>query len=204
MKQRSNRDGVTSETRSMVYFDENSQLIIRQLFPMELFVFNNKEGELKIYNPEKNQVFQQMNYMLGSQNNQFYFFLMNKTDDMGLFDLGFELMSSRLEDQLLISEYNSPPSVKQYFDKVELVHKGKRPIFVGYKDKKGKFLKKVYYYNYIEDIGLAFPGAITEINYIDKRDSIVSKTSFTNFKINDEVDREIMRFEIPLDAQLIE
>lgn len=204
MTQRNNNKGVTTEARSVVYFAQNSDLVIRQVFPFELFILNNKDGELKIYNPERNEVYQSMNYQLGSQTNQFYFFLMNKTDDMGLTDMGFALASSRLEDQLLISVYDAPENAKQYLEKVEVVHKGKQPIFIGYLDKKDKYLKKVFYYNYMEDLGVTFPGVITEINYLEKKDSIITKTSFTNFKIDDLEAQGMLEFQVPDHARLIE
>ena len=123
---------------------------------------------------------------------------------MGLVDLGFELEGSRLEDQLLISTYNAPPEVKKYFSKIEMVHEGRKPIFIGYQDKKGKFLKKVYYYDYLDDLTFMFPGSITEINYLEKKDSIIAKTSFKDFKLNDVKHKEMVSFQIPEDAKLIE
>ena len=204
MVQRSNQNGRTTEVRSLVYFDKESQMTIRQLFPMDLFISNNSDGELLMYNPETNEVYQMMNFMMSSQQNQFYFFLQGKTDDMGLIDLGFKLEGSRLEDRLLISTYNAPPDVKQYFDKIEMVHEGRKPIFIGYIDKKGKYLKKVYYYEYMDDLSFMFPGSITEINYLDKKDSIIAKTSFKEFRVNDLSHKDMVAFDIPEDAKLIE
>ena len=204
MTQRTNKEGKTSEIRSLVYFDNQNQMTIRQLYPMEIYVKNNSDGELIIYNPKTNEVFQMMNYMLSSQQNQFYFFLQGKTDDMGLVDMGFTLNGSRLEDGLLISNYAVPPEVKKYFDHIEIVHDGQKPIFIGYINKKGEYLKKVFYYDYIVDLDILFPGSITEINYIGKHDSIITKTSFSEFKVDDWDHKEMVEFTVPDDAKLIE
>jgi len=204
MVQRSNQKGKTTEVRSLVYFDKESQMTIRQLFPMDLFISNNSDGELVMYNPETNEVYQMMNFMMSSQQNQYYFFLQGKTDNMGLIELGFELEGSRLVDQLLISTFSAPPDVKQYFDKIEMVHEGRKPIFIGYIDKKGKYLKKVFYYDYMEDLSFMFPGSITEINYVEKNDSIIAKTSFKEFRVNDLAHKDMVAFDIPEDAKLIE
>jgi hypothetical protein len=199
-----NQGGKTSSTRSKVYFGDNSNMLIHHISPINLFVLNNRDGELKIYNPEKNSVFQQMNYMINSENNQFYYFLRRKTDDMGLIDNGFTLINTELENGLLISEFDTPQDVKQNFDRVELVHEGKTPIFIGYKDKKGKYRKKVYFYEY-EQIGesIQFPMSITEINYIDK-DSIIVKSEFSNFQFDKSEDLQMVRFEVPESAILVE
>ena len=67
MVQRSNQNGTTTEVRSLVYFDRESQMTIRQLFPMDWFIRNNSDGELLMYNPNTNEVFQMMNFMMSSQ-----------------------------------------------------------------------------------------------------------------------------------------
>ena len=204
MIQRTNQDGKTTEVRSLVCFDKSSEMTIRQLFPLDLYIRNNVDGELVMYNPSTNEVYQMMNFMMSSQQNQFYFFLRGKTDDMGLVEMGFQLKGSRLEDKLLISTYDAPAEVKKYFDKIEMVHEGRRPIFIGYIDKKGKYLKKVFYYDYNQNLDFMFPGSITEINYLEKKDSIISKTSFTDFRINDSEHLSMVTFTIPEDAKLIE
>ncbi len=204
LEQRTNQGGRTITTNSLIYFAENSDLVIHQTNPMNMYILNNRDGELKIFNPDENSVFQTMNYNLNSENNQFYYFLMNKTDDMGLQQLGFDLIESRLEGGLLISLYDTTPRVKEYFDKVELVHKGRTPIFIGYLDKKDKYIKKVFYYDYENISGIDFPMAITEINYIGKNDSIIAKSSFSNFRINNTLDKEMLNFQIPENATLIE
>lgn len=202
--QRTNSDGKTMTTNSLVYFRNNSDLVIHQISPYDLYILNNRDGELRIYNPKENSVYQTMNYNLSSENNQFYYFLMNKTQDMGLRGMGFKLIESKLEEGLLVSIYDTTPQVKEYFDKVELVHKGKTPIFIGYLNKKDEYLKKVFYYDYEDITGMNFPMAITEINFLEGGDSLISKTTFSNFNINKAMDQEMLDFSIPNNATLIE
>lgn len=203
MNQRTNHAGKTSSTDAIIYFSKKSDLLIHHIAPMDMYIKNNREGELQIYNPGENSYYQTLNFNLNSENNQFYFFLMNKTSNMGLEALGFSLEETKIDEDLLISIYDSSPEVKQYFDKVELVHKGRRPIFIGYMDKKGKYLKKVFYYDYKSMEGIDFPNSITEINYLETKDSIISKTKFSNFMFDRELDREMLEFEIPESAILV-
>ena len=70
-------------------------------------------------------------------------------------------------------------------------------------DKKGKYLKKVFYYDYKSMEGIDFPNSITEINYLETKDSIISKTKFSNFMFDRELDREMLEFEIPESAILV-
>ncbi len=203
MIQRSNFQGKTTTINSTAYFTQGSDLVIHQTFPMDLFVFNNRDGELKIYNPNENSVYQTVNYDLNSETNQFYFFFMNQTGDMGLRNLGFRLKNSSLEDGHLVSEYESDGEFKKYFKKVKLVHKRKDPVFLGYMNEDDEYLKKVYYYDYEDVYGMNFPKAITEITYLENRDSVISKTEFINFTINNPLDKEIIDFKIPESAELI-
>ena len=88
--------------------------------------------------------------------------------------------------------------------KMNLGNKGKNPIFIGYKGEKGNYIKKVFYYSY-ETIGsIDFPKSITEFSYISKKDSIISKTYFDSFQLNNPADREFIEFEVPSNARLIE
>ena len=51
--------------------------------------------------------------------------------------------------------------------------------------------------------GIDFPNSITEINYLETKDSIISKTKFSNFMFDRELDREMLEFEIPESAILV-
>ncbi|WP_425392848.1 LolA family protein [Ekhidna sp.] len=202
MEKRTNKDGKTMKMTADIYFSSAGNMVSHFLSPAEVYIINNEEGELKIYNPEANQVFQSTNYQAGSQNTNFYYFLKNQTADMGLKRVGFELDGIKTEGNMLIN-YWKPPEKVDGFDHIELVREFRRPIFMGYRDRKGNYMKKVYYYNY-ENIGygIEFPMAITEIDYFEG-DSIVSKTTFQNFRFDDESDFEMLNFKIPEDAELV-
>ncbi|MEP0984788.1 hypothetical protein [Ekhidna sp.] len=202
MEKRTNKDGKTIKMNADIYFSSDGSMVSHFVSPAEVYIINNEEGELKIYNPLNNQVFESTNYQSGSQSTTFYYFLKNQYADMGLKRVGFELSDIKVDGDLLIN-YWTPPEEVGAFSDIELVRKARKPIFMGYRDRKGKYLKKVYYYNY-ENIGygIEFPMSITEIDYTEQ-DSIVSKTTFQGFRFDDQSDFEMLNFEIPKDAKLI-
>ncbi|MEQ9008160.1 MAG: hypothetical protein RLP12_09770 [Ekhidna sp.] len=202
MEKRTNKDGKTIKMTADIYFSSNGNMVSHFLTPAEVYIINNEEGELKIYNPVANQVFESTNYQSGSQSTTFYYFLKNQYADMGLKRVGFELSDIKVENDLLIN-YWTPPKKVDGFNDIELVRKARKPIFMGYRDRKGNYLKKVFYYDY-EHIGygIDFPTTITEIDYVEG-DSIVSKTTFNSFRFDDESDFEMLNFEIPKDAKLV-
>jgi len=203
LEKRSNKEGKTIQMNADIYFSKQGEMVSHFISPAEAFIINNEEGEMKIYNPERNEVFESVNYQSGSQNTTFYYFLKSQAQNMGLKQAGFELADTKIDGDLLIS-YWEPPKKLDGLSDIELVVKAQKPIFMGYRDKKDRYIKKVFYYDYENLVfGVDFPMSITEIDYLDK-DSIVSKTTFKDFRFNDESDRAMLDFKIPADAKLIE
>lgn len=200
MVKRTNREGKTIKLDADVFFGRKGEMVTHYTYPTEVFILNNKEGELSVYSPEKNSVFQSVNYQAGSQSTTFYYFLMNQASDMGLKRMGFKLADTRVEGKLLVNIWETPTKIEGLHD-IELVREGGKPIFMGYRDSKKNYIKKVYYYKYEFMRGFNFPMAITEIDYIEK-DSLVSKTTFDSFQFDMASDLDMLRFEVPADAVL--
>lgn len=203
MVRRVNANGKTVKSTATIYFNDRGQMVTKYAPPLDMLVFNNVEGEIKLYNPKDNTVIQSVNYMAGTTNTNFYYFLQGEIEDMGLRKLGFALTNTRFEDGLLITEWAAPMDMSTNFASVELVHQNDIPVFLGHKDRKGNFVKKVYYYDYTELPNyIMFPNSITEIEYL-KKDSVLTKTSFENFQFNQAVDPQYFDFVIPEDAKVL-
>ncbi|MEQ9402830.1 MAG: hypothetical protein RIM99_04525 [Cyclobacteriaceae bacterium] len=198
MEKRANRDGKTTKLNADIYFGRKGEMVTHFTSPAEVYILNNKKGELSVYNPEINSVYQSVNYQAGSESTTFYYFLMNQSADMGLNRIGFKLSDSKVDGKLLINIWEPPQEIPGLAD-IELVRDSGKPIFMGYRDKKGKYVKKVFYYNYEFFRGINFPMAITEIDYVEQ-DSIVSKTTFNSFQFDMASDQEMLQFQIPKDA----
>lgn len=203
MVRRVNAAGKTIESNATIYFRENGEMITKYWPPLETVVFNNLDGEIKIYNERENTVVQSVNYHIGTSNSNFYFFLQGNTESMGLSELGFKLMESRIEDGLIITEWASPRGFDNDVDRIELVHQNNLPVFMGHKSRKGDYMRKTYFYDYnlVNDY-IDFPYSITEIEYTPN-DSIISKTQYANFKFDSEVDASMLEYQIPSNAKVI-
>lgn len=178
-------------------------MVTRFSSPLEMYVLNDKLGYVQIYNPKTNEVVKSLDNRFGSQNNTFYSFLFAPDDDLGLSQSGFQLIDSHVEDMMLVSEY-SPPSDFQFNVKtVELVSDGEKPVFMGYLDKDNTYIRKIYYYDYAWILNVQFPKAITEIVYFNN-DSTITKTTFNDFRIDNEEDRILVDFKVPQNAILTE
>ncbi len=204
MVRRVNAKGQTIRSTATIYFNKSGDMVTNYSPPLDMFVFNNTEGEIKLYNQNDNTVIQSVNYTAGTTNTNFYYFLQGETEDMGLRKLGFALSNTKYEDGLLITEWAAPMDMSAAFASVELVHQNDMPVFLGHKDKKGNFVKKAYYYDYTQLEGyIMFPNAITEIEYVGKKDSVITKSNFENFQFNKQVDPQYFDFIIPENATVL-
>jgi len=203
MTKRVNRNNVTQTIISNVYYSLDGTMVTYYPSPNELYMVNNSRGELKIYNPQKNEVFQSVNFALSSENSNIYYFFQGKSDDMGLNKLGFKLSKSKLDGELLVSTWTAPVELQKNFSNVELVNRQNKPIFLGYLDRKGKYLKKVYFYDFTTIRNVDIPQSITEIDYLEG-DSIISKTTLSDFALEGEELERFLNFKIPTTAKLVE
>lgn len=204
MERRANINGQTTKSTATIYFDVTGNMVTRFAAPLNVYIFNNEDGEIKIYNENDNTVVQSVNYKAGTANTNFYYFLKGEIEDMGLRKLGFLLHETKFDDGLLVTNWEAPIDMRENFASVELVHQGDVPVFLGHKDARGKFTKKIYYSDYqlLNDF-IMFPKAITEIEYI-KKDSLITKTKFSNFEFDGYVDGQYFDYEIPSDAKVME
>lgn len=201
MSKRSTKNGMMTRVDAKVFYKSSGEMVTHFSEPVEMFVLNNSLGDVQIYNPEENEVFRSLDNRLGSQNNTFYYFLLGNSDDMGLEESGFSLQNSRVEDMMLISEWSPPVDANKQLELVELVSNGEYPAFMGYLTKDGSYIKKIFYYDFDEVRESDFPKSITEIDYING-DSVVTKTSFSNFQFDSPEDAELANYKVPDTAVL--
>lgn len=190
--------------KSDVYYLSNGKMISYYQEPDGLILSNNRKGEITLYNKTNNTVTTQQNFLYGTETNQLYYFLENKKSDLGLINLGYSISETRFENALKITHWNAPEKLKASISKVELVHEKSNPIYMAYYGKNKNFLKKVYFYKY-EKIGeyITLPLHTIQIDFISPSDSVITKTTYSNIKINQEVDDSKFDFSIPKDAIVV-
>ncbi len=202
MTKRTTKSGVMTRADARVYYKSTGEIVTYFQSPLEMYILNNTLGEYQIYNPSVNTVVRSVDNRLSSQNTTFTYFLLGLSGDMGLESSGFTLRDSKVEDMMLISEYTAPDEIKDRLNYIELVSNGSFPVFMGYINRQGEYTRKIYYYDY-EIVGnFDFPKSITEIDFVNG-DSIVSKTTFSDFRFNDKEDIDLVNYKVPDNASLI-
>ncbi len=204
MEIRSAAAGNAIKTKASIYYTAEGKMLSYFSEPQEMVIINNKKGEITIYNPITNTVAQQQNYLLGTETNQLFFFLDNKRNDLGLNAMGFTIRNTKIEDGLKITEWNPPMVMVKDVSKVELVHEKGNPIFMAYYSANGNIVKKTFFYNYVKVSDyISLPSVVTQIDFKSATDSVVTKTNYTKFRLNQQVENDKLNFEVPKDAKLL-
>lgn len=195
------QQGKSVTLKGEVYYQRDGNMITRFIYPKEYMIVANKFGETRIYDPEKNSVYQYQNILFSTQSSQFYYFFTGRITDMGLTRVGYVQDKTYNDGQLLVTEWKlKTPSKKNMIQRIKIVYDGQLPIYMHYEDITHKVFRKVYYYNYQQLDVYSFPATTTEILY-DKGDSTVSKTNYTDFKLNGQATSAWFNFTIPPTAK---
>ncbi|MEE4177987.1 MAG: hypothetical protein V2I46_10790 [Bacteroides sp.] len=189
---------------SLFYQSLDGRLVTRYTQPVEQVMITNNKGELAIFNEQDYTVYRTQSLEYSSENNLIYFFLQGKTSDLGLQQMGFQLMDTRFEDGMVVTQWFPPSGLYHLFSQIELVHENYLPIYTGYYDTDKKLVKKVYYTDYRQFPEITLPMTITEFNYLPGGDSIVNRVKFSEVQINQRAVSPWFNFSIPHDAKILE
>lgn len=194
----------TSMVSSIYYHFNSGVLITHQKEPFEHFVITDSKGEIKIYNPDKNEVFVSRDPSRITDQTLLYYFFAKRLNDFGLRDMGFTLENTEFKDDLKISWWrNDYP--ENPIKKAELVHKKDLPVFMAYYDENMFTTRKVYYSNYTkeDEMPIQLPKTITDINYLSEKDSLINQTIFSDITYGYKANSPIFNIKIPFNAKII-
>jgi hypothetical protein len=193
--------GKSVSLKGEIYYQRDGNMVTHFVYPKEYMIVANKFGETKIYDPEKNTVIQYQNFLFSTQSSQFYYFFTGRIADMGLGHAGFVQDKTYNEGHLLVTEWKlKMPNKKNGVQRVKVVYEGQLPVYMHYEDINRAVFRKVFYYNYQQLDVYSFPSTTTEILY-EKGDSVVSKTNYTDFKLNAEATGAYFNFKVPPNAK---
>jgi hypothetical protein len=196
-----NRNKMTTEVD--LFLDNNRKILTKYYHSSPDFIMvSNALGEIKTYYPKNNEVAYRQLSELSSKRNLIYYFANNLTDNLGLAEEGFTLESNTFEDNYYVTIWKSP-SILTGIATVKMVFENSTPIYSEYKASEEKILKKTYYTNYKNFERFRLPMKILEISYKSDKDSIMSRTEFSNVKISSSADNSYFDFKIPEDAKPI-
>lgn len=187
-----------------VYYQTSGGMMVTHFFsPFEQIIITNSKGEYKNYDVKNNTLIQSHGIDFSSKNSFFYFFLSGKSQDMGLATQGYKLQNTRVENGMVISIWIPPANTDVQLSRIELVHEKFTPIYMGLFNLQGNIEQKVYYSNYQEAQGILLPMNITEFQYLADGDSVISRRSYSNLKLNEQVDNTYLNYKIPANAKVV-
>jgi hypothetical protein len=170
--------------------------------PFENITIVNPEGEMRNYDPKENTVMISVSEINSSESSYFHHFLNGSSSDMGLQKLGYKVENTRIDEGMLVTTW-VPKDPSSAIRRVELAHLKSNIIFMGFISAKNKYLGKVFFSKH-EKIGeYVVPMYITEISYMEKNDSVVTRKVYSNPKLNEQVNVKYANYQIPMNAKVV-
>ncbi|MFP4287978.1 MAG: hypothetical protein ACLFQS_01865 [Bacteroidales bacterium] len=182
------------------YENPTGKMLTRYVNPSGKVMIANRVGEVTIYDENDNTVDYRQGEQYSTNTGTIQFFLMGKTQDLGLSDFGFQQSNVNFEDGLMVTEWFPPPSLYHLYNKIKIVHENYLPVHVAYYDAQRNLVKKVYYSQYQNFSDVSVPTRITEFEYV-ANDSIINRILFKDIKTNRQANSPWFQFEIPENAK---
>ena len=196
------RKGTKSVFKCDIYYNkEKDAIVTHHFYPTEFVKMSNRFGEMKIYFPSTNTVTIMESISLSSTNELLYYFVNNKSSDLGLSKEGFKLVASKHEEDMIITTWQAPASFK-VINQIKIVFKDMLPIYAEYLGLDGAIKKKIYYSRYSDFKTFRMPLRITEISFDSKTDSTIRLSVFSNVMTADFPADNYFNFKIPEDAKI--
>lgn len=198
------QNGKSITTQAEIYYRVSGGLLVTHLTsPLEYLVITNNKGELTMYDIKENSIMQSQAADFNSENSFIHDFLNGKTNDMGLRSRGFQMTSTKVEENMVITNWTPPVELASKMHRVEIVHENYSPIYMAFYGKKEKLISKIFYYNYRKTGDLNIPLTITEFQYHPNGDSTITKRAYSEIKINEQVDEKWLNYKIPDNAKIV-
>lgn len=204
LKNETFQNGRLFTLESDYFFDtETGNLVVTNKLPKNHIKISNRLGEVKVYYPDENKVNIKQSEYFSSENELVYYFLSNKTSDLGLAREGFTVTDTRMEGSFQVVTWDAPVSMNS-LSKVELVFEDGQPVFAGYYNRKGALARKIYYYNYEFFSNFILPMKVTQITYTPEGDSIIQRNTWSSLHSSPVPQSGFFNFKIPEDAVVID
>jgi hypothetical protein len=188
-----------------VYYQKTSGLMVTHFIkPFENISITDNKGSMKVYDPKINSVMQMNGLSYSSDNSLFYYFVSNKTDDMGLKNMGFKLAATKLDNKMVVSTWLASLNTGAIVTKAEVVHQNYKPIFLVFFNKNNKPVSKTYYSNYQKVGDILLPFTVTEIQYSAiSNDSVIQRKIYSNAMVDMQVNDQLLNYKIPANATIV-
>ncbi len=189
---------------AVYYKTQNGLMVTKMDSPLDQVVITTSTGEYKSYDRQLNTITQTQGTEFSSKNSFIYSFLSGKTNDMGLSAMGYKLTDVRNENGVVVNTWMAPIDKQLEAQKIEVAYENYLPIFLGFSNGSGKVFQKTYYSNYQAISYLQMPMTITEISFFNDSDSSITQRSYSDLKVNAQVDNTWLDFQVPKDAKVID
>jgi hypothetical protein len=165
------------------YYDKNQRKIIHEnTFPeFETWV----TFDTSLYKIVKNKIVSRQTIPNYTNFSIYHMVLSNQLKNFGLEGSIYTLEKVEKEQGMVISTWTPNPKLKNLYGNVLLSTKDNNLTGIIFYSPEGKIIKKQFFEEYAIYNGLAFPGKLTEISYVNNKE-VYQITTYKNIVVNDE------------------
>ncbi len=179
------------------YYDKNEQKIIhRNTFPEKAIWVT---ADTNLYKIVDNKIVSRQTIPNFTLFSMYHMVLNNQLNNFGLEGSIFTLDDVEENNGLVITTWIPPKSMKKFYGKIMISTKDDNLFGIVFFNSEDKIIKKQFFEDYSVTNGLAFPGKITEITYIDGKENY-QVTTYKNIQVNDRNEEYLYHFN-PADYQ---
>ncbi|MBN2349384.1 MAG: hypothetical protein JXJ22_11125 [Bacteroidales bacterium] len=175
-------DGASQLIVGRFYYNINDQYIVHE----------NSFPEKEVYVTADTNLFQINNGKVESRTtipdlthfSIYHLALNQQLSNYGLEGSIYKLENVDKEDDLVISTWIPDKNFKKNFGKILLSTKNKQLFGIVFFDNLENVIKKQFFEEYVNSMGLSFPSKVIEIAYVNNKE-IIQVTTYKNITIND-------------------
>jgi outer membrane lipoprotein-sorting protein len=187
-----------------VFFKKQGGIMTTHLRkPFENVTIVTASGDVKNYDVPDNTVILSSSAYTSSESSYFWHFMNGNYNDLGLKKLGYVIQSTTTDEGALVTTWIPKAGANVPLSKVILAHEKSLPVYMEFVGPKQKTLGKIFFSSYQKVGSASIPFTITEIGYKEKGDSVVTAKTYSNPKINAQVDPKYLDFKIPSNAKVV-
>lgn len=195
------QDGKVISQELTTYYQDDGKILSHFKSPFEAYLIDNRFGEMQFYSPKENSVKMGQDNLFKTEHSYFHNFLSGERD-MGLSSLGYDLASSEMQGNILVSSFVSK-DVASAINSIEIAYEGETAIYMAYFGQDQEVARRIYFDHFERLSHRLFPGTIVDITYSGPQDSTICRSRFSNFRINEQAQSELFEFSLPSDVRVL-
>ncbi len=188
-------DGKMNLTRGKVFYDKNYKELIYDIDFPEIEKWAIRDTNL--YKIRENNIVERTSIPSINEFTVFHLALNSSLNDFGLRNSIYKIGKVEKKGDLVLSYWEIPDQAVSFMDHVVIAKKNNRIESLVMVGDDSKIISQQFFKNYIKIGAFEFPGQIIQVMYDINGKENYQLTEFTNIRINNVVDNNLYKSQLP-------